>query len=265
MTIIDAKKIQDLIVEFEGEMVIITINRPTTLNALTISVFAQLEYVFEYILHLKEIRCIVITGAGQKAFVAGADIGEFTKIAPGTAHQFLSLGNKVLTTIENFPKPIIAAVNGFALGGGCELAMACHMRIASETSKFGLPEINLGIMPGYGGTQRLPRIVGKGRAYEMMLTGEMIDAPKAFEIGLISHIHKVEELLNKAKSLANRIISKPPLSIINILKAVRASDGDLQNGITLEGKLFTECTNTKDFEEGVNAFFEKRKPEFKGE
>ncbi|MBP6795841.1 MAG: enoyl-CoA hydratase/isomerase family protein, partial [Saprospiraceae bacterium] len=171
MTIIDSEKIQDLIVEFEGEMVIITINRPNTLNALNLSVFSQLAFVFERMLDLKEIKCIVITGAGQKAFVAGADIGEFTKIEPGTAHQFLSLGNEVLITIENFSKPIIAAVNGFALGGGCELAMACHMRVASETAKFGLPEINLGIMPGYGGTQRLPRIIGKGRAYEMMFTG----------------------------------------------------------------------------------------------
>lgn len=264
MTIIDSEKIQDLIVEFEGEMVIITINRPNTLNALNLSVFSQLAFVFERMLDLKEIKCIVITGAGQKAFVAGADIGEFTKIEPGTAHQFLSLGNEVLITIENFSKPIIAAVNGFALGGGCELAMACHMRVASETAKFGLPEINLGIMPGYGGTQRLPRIIGKGRAYEMMFTGEMIDASKALEFGLISHIYKPDELLNKAKTLAKHIISKPQVSIRNIIKAVEASDGDLQNGIKLEGELFTECTKTTDFEEGVSAFFEKRKPEFKG-
>jgi len=264
MPIRDNENNLDLIIEYERSIALVTINRPSTLNSLNISVFKQLASLLNSIREMADINTIIITGAGQKAFVAGADISEFTKIEAGMAYQFLSLGNDVMTSIENFPKPIIAAVNGYALGGGCELAMACHIRLASDNAKFGLPEINLGLLPGYGGTQRLPRIIGKSQAYAMMLTGDIIDATKALDLGLINAVYNQEELIPKAIELANKIALKPKTSVMNIIRAVNVSDGELQEGIILEGKLFTECTNTEDFKEGVNAFMEKRKPEFKG-
>ncbi len=265
MLTVTSENIPDLIIEKDEDIAIITINRPLSLNSLNLSVFKQLAYLLERISEAKDIDAVIITGAGQKAFVAGADISEFTKIEPGMAFRFLSFGNAVMTSIENFPKPIIAAINGYALGGGCELAMACHIRLASDNAKFGLPEINLGILPGYGGTQRLPRIIGKSRSFEMMLTGEMIDAPKAMELGLINAVYSQEDLIPKAKELAIKIGLKPQASVTSILKAVNASDGELQQGIATEGKLFTGCTNTEDFKEGVKAFLEKRKPVFKKE
>ncbi len=254
----------DLILDEQEHILLIKINRPKSLNALNRSVFSQLKELLEFVKTKPGIRCIIITGEGSKAFVAGADISEFSAIKANEAKSFLSLGNEVMNTIENYHIPIIAAINGFALGGGCELAMACHIRLASQNAKFGMPEINLGILPGYGGTQRLPKLVGSSKALEIMLTGDMINAEKALSIGLINSVFDEAELISKAKELASRLIQKAPFSVQSIIGAVSKSNGDLSKGIEYEGDLFNACANSEDFKEGVSAFFEKRKPVFKG-
>lgn len=254
----------DLLLELEDGTLVITINRPSSLNALNLSVFQQLDSVLDATVKDTTVKCVILTGAGNKSFVAGADITEFKSIPQGFAKEFLSFGNLVMSKIENYHIPVIGAINGFALGGGCELALACHIRMASDASKFGLPEINLGLIPGYGGTQRLPKLIGKGKALEMMLTGEMVDASSAMSIGLVNQVVSQDQLLLKAKEMASKIVSKPTKSLQNIIKAVNASDYSFEAGIDLEGNLFTECTSTNDFEEGVSAFLEKRKPIFKG-
>ncbi len=248
--------------EPEIGIMVITIDRPQALNALNLSVFNELKMVLNELAALP-VRGIILTGSGTKAFVAGADISEFSQIGVGEAKQFLSLGNTVMNQIESFKCPIVAAIQGFALGGGCELAMACHLRIAGEQARFGMPEVNLGILPGYGGTQRLPLLVGKAKAMELMLTGEMITANEALSLGLVNHVVPSGEEIIKAIELLKKIIAKAPLAVQHIITAVNASS-NLTNGIESEGDHFTTLADTQDFKEGVSAFLSKRKPEFNG-
>jgi enoyl-CoA hydratase len=243
----------------------ITINRPDKLNALNKTVIEELHSVLESFSKHPEMKAAIITGAGPKSFVAGADIAEFLELdATGGAALAAKGQELVFNKIEQSAKPIIAAVNGFALGGGCELAMACHFRIATENAKFGQPEVNLGLIPGYGGTQRLTQLIGKGKAMELMMTGAMINAAEALQLGLVNYVTPPEELLPKANSLLQTIIQKAPLAIAEIIRltniAALGNENGLQEEITAFGRLF----DTKDAKEGATAFLEKRTPVFKG-
>ena len=209
-------------------------------------------------------RVAIITGAGAKAFVAGADISEFSSMNKEQAMAMAKRGQDVFFKIENSRKPIIAAVNGFALGGGCELAMACHFRVCSDNAKFGQPEVNLGLLPGYGGTQRLTQLIGKGRALELLMSGNMIDANTALQYGLVNHVVAADELLNKAKSILETINSKAPLAVAKCIAAANAVFDETKNGYAFEVDAFGECFGTDDKVEGTTAFLEKRKPVFKG-
>ncbi len=245
----------------ENNICLITINRPDKLNALNKKVLEELAHAVEIIYSNKNIKGAIITGNGEKAFVAGADITEFIEAESEQGISLAKRGQDIFFMIENCPKPIIAAVNGFALGGGCELAMACHFRLASDKAKFGQPEVNLGLIPGYGGTQRLPMLVGKGKAMEMILTGNMIDAAEAKNIGLVNYVVPAEELLNKSKGILEVIISKSPVAVAKAIKAVNTFyDTD---GFDEEIKLFGEVFSSDDKKEGTHAFLEKRKPVFK--
>lgn len=242
----------------------ITINRPEKLNALNAQVIDDLDACFRDLEANDQARGVLLTGAGPKSFVAGADIGRFNELDAESGHAFSLRGQAVFNRIENLGKPVVAAVNGFALGGGCELAMACHLRVASENARFGQPEVNLGILPGYGGTQRLPRIVGRGRALEMILTGEPITAHRAYEIGLVSRIVPTDDLQKEARALLYGILSKAPLAVRMALDAVRMSDVTLDQGQEYEAVLFGQACATKDFKEGVAAFLERRQARFEG-
>jgi enoyl-CoA hydratase len=255
---------QTLLTKTRGQHLLITINRPDKMNALNKMVIAELDDVFTTVYESDEIRGVILTGSGEKAFVAGADISEFASFTVSQAKELTRHGHRIFDKIENCTKPVIAAVNGFALGGGCELAMACHMRLASENARFGQPEINLGIIPGYGGTQRLPRYIGKARAMELLLTGDMITADQALQMGLINAIYKAEELLEKSFGLLERINSKSPLVIDQIIACVNAYYQKDENGFELEMDEFSRCMATEDFKEGTKAFLEKRKPQFTG-
>jgi enoyl-CoA hydratase len=244
-------------------MMIITINRPEKLNALNDDVLNELNETITLLHTDNSIKGAIITGAGDKAFVAGADIAGFLK-APNESGELLAKkGQDIFLSIEHSNKPIIAAINGYALGGGCELALSCHFRIASENAKFGQPEINLGIIPGYGGTQRLPKIIGKGRAMEMIMTGKTIDSAEAFSIGLVNHVCKQEELMGYAKSIMKTIIEKSSIAIAQIIKSINASGGEEKSGYATEANCFGKAFSTEDMKEGVTAFLEKRKPDFK--
>lgn len=249
--------------ELTDNIYIITINRPDKLNALNKTVIRELGESVAEIYVNPLIRAAIITGSGSKAFAAGADIRGFEGLTKEEGMALAKQGLDVFFNIENAPKPIIAAVNGFALGGGCELAMACHFRICSDTAQFGQPEINLGLIPGYGGTQRLTRYIGKGRAIEALLTGNLISATQALQFGLVNYITSPEELMNKTKSILLQIISKAPLAIA---KCIAAANAALENvdGYALESILFGECFATEDMREGTAAFLEKRKPIFRG-
>lgn len=264
-----------LLTELTNSIFIITINRPDKLNALNKTVMEELSTAIDEVYNNHEIKSAIITGAGQKSFVAGADISEFTGLSVEQGKALAKKGQDVFFKIENAPKPIIACVNGFALGGGCELAMSCHFRIASENAKFGQPEVNLGIMPGYGGTQRLTQLIGKGRALELLMSGNMIDANTALQYGLVNHVVPQTELLNKAKSVLEIINSKAPIGVANCIKAANAVFGtkvsdtlQVSNtypyGFALEVELFGNCFATEDMKEGTSAFLEKRKAEFRG-
>jgi enoyl-CoA hydratase len=254
-----------IITSLENNIFTVTINRPDKLNALNKTVIGELSHAIDEIYNNNEIKAAIITGSGPKAFVAGADISEFNELNGDGGKALAKKGQDlVFSKIENSPKPIVAAVNGFALGGGCELAMACHFRLASENAKFGQPEVNLGLIPGYGGTQRLTQLVGKGKAMEMMLTGNLIDAIEAKELGLVNHVTASENLLVKTNEILQVIISKAPIAIKNIIAltniAAIGDDQGLQKEIDAFGSLF----NTADAKEGAAAFLEKRKPVFKG-
>lgn len=245
----------------------ITINRPDKLNAINQTVMSELETAVDEVYSNKEIRSAIITGAGSKAFVAGADISEFLSLTPGQGRAMSAKGHGIFSRIEHAPKPIVAAVNGFALGGGCELAMACHFRLCSTNAKFGQPEVNLGLIPGYGGTQRLPLLIGKAKALELLLTGAMIDAQEALQLGLVNYVVAPEELLSKTKAILGLIGEKGPIAIAKIIECVNhvfAEGTENHQGLVHEQKAFGECFSTADMKEGATAFLEKRKPVFKG-
>lgn len=253
----------DLSIDDSG-ISLITIRRPEALNALNQEVISQLYKVIEEISKNLRIQGAIITGDGEKAFVAGADIRELSELGPDEAFALAKRGQELFQMIEDCPKPVVAAVNGFALGGGCELAMACHMRLASRQAKFGQPEINLGIIPGYGGTQRLTRLVGKGRALELLMTGNLINAEQALAMGLVNHVYEdTATLLEAAKKLMATIVQKSPLILSYLIKAVN-SEVPGQAGFEQEALLFKDCASTADFKEGTSAFLEKRKPQFSG-
>lgn len=243
----------------------VTINRPDKLNALNAECKSELAAVFASLKTNPDVDVVILTGAGEKAFVAGTDIGELTKLDATTGKEFAAGGQAVFDLIQHLGKPVIAAINGYALGGGCELALACHIRIASESAKFGQPEVNLGIIPGYGGTQRLTRLIGAGRAAEMILTGNPIDAQEALRIGLVNKVVPHSDLLPTCGAIATSLIGKGALAVRMALKAINISmEVPLSEGLSVEAALFGECCSTHDFKEGTKAFLEKRKPAFKG-
>ena len=248
----------------ENAILLITINRPDKLNALNKTVLDELNTAVDELYNNNAIRSAIITGAGPKAFVAGADISEFLGLKHSEGMDLAHKGQYIFKKIEDSPKPVIAAVNGFALGGGCELAMACHFRIASENAKFGQPEVNLGLIPGYGGTQRLTQLIGKGRAIELLITGNLLDAATALQYGLVNYVVPQEELLAKARSILELVNTKPPLAVGRCIKAANAVFDHTKDGFTEEVKMFGECFATQDMIEGTNAFLEKRKPNFQG-
>ena len=255
---------QTILTNLENGIFTIIINRPDKLNALNAAVFTDLNKILDEIANNTEIKSAIITGAGPKAFVAGADITEFAGLNKEQAMMLAKRGQDVFFKIENSKKPIIAAVNGFALGGGCELAMACHFRLCSENAKFGQPEVNLGLIPGYGGTQRLTQLVGKGRSIELLIAATMIDANTALQYGLVNYVVPAEQLLDKAKSILNIINSKAPLAVAACIKSTNAVFDESQNGFETEIKEFGDCFATEDMKEGTAAFLEKRKADFKG-
>ncbi|MBM3771938.1 MAG: enoyl-CoA hydratase [Acidimicrobiia bacterium] len=260
----------NLLVEREGgdaaaPVVTVTINRPAVLNALSLSTLDDLRRAFSEFRSDATVRVVILTGAGEKSFVAGADIKELAQQNPIGGREFARSGQALCDLIETLGKPVIAAINGFALGGGCELAMACTIRIASETARLGQPEVNLGIIPGYGGTQRLPRLVGKGRALELMLTGAPISATEAHRIGLLNRVVPPTELMPTARTVAAQLAAQPPVAVRYILEAVqRGLDGSMADALAHEATLFGLVVATKDMREGTGAFLDKRKPVFTG-
>ena len=251
--------------EKEGGVATVTIDRPKVLNALNDETIAELDHCFTEIATDKEVRCVILTGGGEKSFVAGADIGELAVCDVISGRLKCDLGQSLLFKIENLPQPVIAAVNGFALGGGCEISMACDIRLVSENAKIGQPEVSLGIIPGYGGTQRLARLVGAGKAKQMILTGDLITAAEAHRIGLVDEVYPAAELLAKAKEMAAKIVSKGPLAVKAAKEAINLGrDVDLKSGCEHEASLFAGICATEDKTEGTKAFLEKRKAEFKG-
>ena len=254
---------ETLLTSLDDGILTITINRPDKLNALNKTVLTELDEVIHEVYDKKEIHAAIITGSGPKAFVAGADISEFLSLSMMEGGGMAKKGQDIFFLIENAPKPIVAAINGFALGGGCELAMSCHFRLASTNAKFGQPEVNLGIIPGYGGTQRLTQLVGKGRAMELMMSANMIDASLALSIGLVNHVTEPEQLIPQTTQILQTIISKSPLAISRVIAAINASFNNNVNGFDEEVRLFGECFGTNDMKEGVTAFLEKRKANFR--
>jgi enoyl-CoA hydratase len=255
---------QNLLIDYNERIQHIIINRENKLNALNKETLAELHTAIYDAFNNERVGGIIISGAGQKAFVAGADIAEFASFDSAKGEQLARSGQKlVFNQIENGKKPVIAAINGFALGGGLELALACHIRIASDNAKMGLPEVSLGLIPGYGGTQRLTQLVGKGKALEMILTADMITAAEALQIGLVNHVVSPDDLLTKAEEIMNRILLRAPLAVEAAIAAVNASLQTGVDGYEKEIAGFAKCFDTDDFKEGVSAFLEKRKPHFK--
>ena len=250
----------------EGAVALLTLNRPQSLNALDSSLLHDLRQALTQLADDRDVRAVILTGAGEKAFAAGADIREFSGLSPSGMQAYARQGQETFAAIEQLPKPVIAAVNGFALGGGCELALACSVRLAAETARLGQPEVNLGLIPGFGGTQRLPRLIGKGRALDLLLTGRQIDAHEAHRIGLVDRVVAPAALLNEARELARMLAAKPPLAVKSILEAVhRGLDASIHDGQALEAALFGVLASTADMREGTAAFLDKRPPTFRGE
>ena len=251
--------------EKKGPIAYVTINRPKVMNALNQAVFSELREVFEDARDDSTIRGIILTGSGDKAFAAGADIAEMAKSTAIEAEKSTRHAQVVTEIMENIGKPVIAAVNGFALGGGCELAMACTFRIASENAKFGQPEVKIGIMPGAGGTQRLPRLIGKGRALQLILTGEIINAQEAYRTGLVNEVVASAELIPRVEAILNQIISNAPFGVKFSIDAVnKGLDASVSEGLLIEASFFALCAGTEDKKEGTSAFLEKRAPQFQG-
>jgi len=256
---------ENILSEFHNGITTITINRPNKLNALNTTTIKELHDAFKEADESKETKVIVITGSGEKAFVAGADISEFADYSVAQGEQLAAEGQALLFDfVAHLSTPVIAAVNGFALGGGLELAMAAHFRIASDNAKVGLPEVSLGVVPGYGGTQRLPQLIGKGRAMELIMTAGMIDAQKALSYGLVNYVVALEELIPLAEKLAGKIMRNSSVAIGAAIEAINAGFEDGENGFEAEITAFGKCFGTADFQEGTQAFLEKRKPEFPG-
>ncbi len=256
---------ENILFEKKNAIAYVTVNRPKVLNALNMATMEELRLAFTDIKHDAAIRVAILTGAGEKAFVAGADINELAKHNVIAAKEYTHRGQSVLDLIENLGKPVIACVNGFALGGGCELAMACSFRLANENARFAQPEVKLGIIPGYGGTQRLPRLIGKGMAMQLLLTGEMIRAQEAHRIGLVNEVTSTAELMPRAEAIAQQIIANAPLAVQYSLEAVNhGMQMSLTDGLYLEATLFSVCGATEDKKEGTTAFLEKRPAAFKG-
>jgi len=255
---------QTLLASLENGIYTITINRPDKLNALNKDVFTDLNTALDEIESNPEIKSVIITGSGPKAFVAGADISEFNSLNKEQAKALAKRGQDIFARIENSSKPIVAAVNGFALGGGCELAMSCHFRVASENAKFGQPEVNLGLIPGYGGTQRLVQLIGKGKAMELLMSAHMIDAKEAKELGLVNYVTTTDTLLEHTRKILDVINSKAPLAVAGCIKAANAVFNESIDGFALEIEEFGNTFDTEDMKEGVTAFLEKRKADFKG-
>jgi enoyl-CoA hydratase len=257
---------ENILTEQENGLAVITINRPTKLNALNRATILELHEAFKALDTDANVRAIIITGSGEKAFVAGADIAEFADFSVEEGQQLAALGQELLfDLVQNLSTPVIAAVNGFALGGGLELAMAAHFRVASDNAKMGLPEVSLGVIPGYGGTQRLPQLVGKGRAMEMIMTAGMATAEEAKAYGLVNHVVPQAELLDFCKGIAAKIMKNSPVAIGRAIKAINANYEDGTNGYNTEITAFGESFGTEDFKEGTTAFLEKRKAVFPGE
>jgi enoyl-CoA hydratase len=265
---------QTLLTSLENNIFTITINRPDKLNALNKTVMEELSAVMDEVHKTPEIRSVIITGAGPKSFVAGADISEFVGLNAAEGMELARKGQAVFFKIENSPKPVVAAVNGFALGGGCELALACHFRLASENAKFGQPEVNLGLIPGYGGTQRLTQLIGKGRSLELLMSAGMVDAQTALQYGLVNYVVSADQLLAKARSILEVINTKAPLAVAQCIQAANAAYGNRPldtstaygylSGYDVEVSAFGECFATEDMKEGTSAFLEKRKANFTG-
>jgi len=252
-------------VEWDGEIALITIDRQEKLNALNSDVIRELGEVFRSLRDDDAVRGVIVTGAGHKAFVAGADIAELARMTAISGVGVSRDGQRVFNEIERFPKPVLAAVGGYALGGGCELALACHLRIASKAARFGLPEVGLGLIPGYGGTVRLARLIGLGRAVEITLTGEMVDAQRAHEVGLVSAAVEPEALLSEAKALLRRVTKNGPVAVRMALESIyHGLDNATDDALRLESSLFGLLASTHDMREGLEAFLEKRKADFEG-
>lgn len=256
-------ELKNVILEKEENLAIVTINRPKALNALNSETLTDINTVIDDLEQDNTIYCVILRGSGEKSFVAGADIAEMKELNEKEGREFGLLGNKVFRRLENLNKPVIAAISGFALGGGCELAMACDMRIASEKAKFAQPETGLGITPGFGGTQRLPRLVGEGKAKELIYTGAIIKADEALRIGLVNKVVPLESLIDEAKAMANMIIANAPIAVRLCKDAInRGMQVDIDNAIEIEASDFGKCFNTEDQKEGMNAFIERRAKNF---
>ncbi|WP_296704764.1 enoyl-CoA hydratase-related protein [Algoriphagus sp.] len=256
----------NILTEIKESILYLTVNREDKMNALNFATLEELKAIFEEVADSKSIKAVIITGAGERAFVAGADIREIAELNEVNARKFAENGQEIFSIIENLHKPVVAVTNGFALGGGCELAMACHMRIATANAKFGQPEVNLGIIPGYGGTQRLTILIGRGKANELMMTGDMIDANEAHSLGLVNYVLPTKaDAIAKAEEIVKKIGSKAPLAIGMIIDCVNAAYLSDENGFQTEANSFARCVKSGDYKEGTTAFLEKRKPNFKGE
>jgi enoyl-CoA hydratase/carnithine racemase len=256
---------ENILVEKKNSIAYVTVNRPKVLNALNMATMDELRAAFHEIKNDAGVRVVILTGSGEKAFIAGADINELAAHTAVSGKEYTHRGQSVLNLIENLGKPVIACLNGFTLGGGCEIAMACTMRLASDNAKIGQPEVKLGIIPGYGGTQRLPRLVGKGRAMQLVLTGEMITAQEAYRIGLVNEVTSAAELIPRAEAIAQKIIANAPLAVQYSLEAInKGLEMTLPEALYLEAVLFSVACSSEDKKEGTTAFLEKRPAQFKG-
>ena len=262
-TPVAALRLENVLYEKNGAIAYVTLNRPKVLNALNRRTWEDLREAFEDAREDSAIRGVILTGAGDKAFIAGADIGELSKVTAVEAERSSTFGQGVLNLIENLGKPVVAAINGFALGGGCETAMACTIRVATENARFGQPEVKLGVLPGGGGTQRLPRLVGKGRALQLILSGEMISAQEAYRIGLVNEVVPAADLITRAEAILKQIFANAPIAVRYSLEAVnKGLDTSQAEGLALEASFFGLCAATQDKQEGTQAFLQKRAPQF---
>jgi len=262
---VSALTLENVIYDKKGSIAYVTLNRPKVMNALNKATISELRAAFEDARDDSSVRGVILTGVGEKAFAAGADIGEVANNTAVEAEEATRRGQALTDLIENLGKPVIAAVNGFALGGGCELAMSCTIRIAAESAKFGQPEVKLGVMPGYGGTQRMPRLVGRGRALKLILSGDIIDATEAYRIGLVDELVPASQVIERSETVLKKIIANAPLSVKYSLEAVnKGLETSVAEGLVIEASLFAVCASTDDKKEGTSAFLEKRPPKFQG-